>query len=622
LNKLLNRRIIAILTFTISLILLSTGLLLKKGIAFNNFNIATVTVSDFSLQWRNKLEIEIGSVTVKKQPNSGSFKNFNLIKKGTRTIIFLSNFFSKVSVKSINLGDITGAIRLVSSTGEELSFLNLSSSSLEFKSNLTLQQNNLIIDIKKFSSNHFRSSAIGQIHLNNEKEYITGTLLVNVADILPIRLDFTADQKQISFTGKEAGEINNITAFVDLFNLDKNIQRWITGYLKGSHYNLKDFKGVIPWAKPGSILDTLYAEVRVDNLEYTFAPGNPGLEPIKASYADITFSKGVLIITPHESTFCGQKIRNGQVEIDFTRPTDIILTAHIQTRARANEDILTLLNYYNIVLPLKQQTGNTETDFFLTINLNKGQIKTRGTFLIDKSVILFDGKKYDVTDTRIVLKNNKFDVQGAVSFEKLFVAGLSGTFETQSGTGDLNIILKRASFNIGKSKISLDESGPSPVINYHIRPKSHSLTAGASSWNLDSIKFHLNSFTAPLNINTLSISLPSTLVTILPGISAKISGSLNLKEKKIDMYCNLLEYQINNLVLEKSDLPISIHYDNEWTIKTEKISRWKINNISMTLYPSRFKYSGSTISMIDGRINYSDFFDSRISGHYNYLAEV
>jgi len=598
-------RALTILLLIACLIVLATGLLLKKGIEIDEFTIGTATVSDFSLQWLDKLEIGIGTITVGEQENPGFDKDFSLIGKGIRAAGFLGNFFSSISVKDIRIGELTGSLHLAE--GSETSFFNLTSNDLVLRSTLILKENSLVVDLKELASKRFDSQVSGQIQINGGEDHITGTLSANLAGVLPVTLDFTADQKQISFSGEEAGVITNIIPFVDLFGLDINIQRWITEFLKGSRYNLKIFKGVIPWQDPGVILDTLYAEVRVDDLEYIFAPGDPGLEPIKADYGDVVFSKGVLAIVPSEAVFYGHEIRGGGVQIDFTSPADIILTTYIKTTARANDDILTLLNYYNIPLPFKQKAGETKVDLVLTINLNKGQVETSGIFLIDNGAIEFGGKNYGVKDARIVLKNSNVNIDGVVNFEERFVAGIKGTFEGKSGKGDLDITLKQVSFDTGKSRITLDESKPGPVIRYHISPDGDSLAAGTSSWNLDSMTLHLGSFTTPFSPDELSVNLPPTLLTHSSGIKSEISGSFSFKEKKVDIHCDLLKYQVNDLVLEKSGLPISIQYDKELTISTEKTSLWKMNNVSTTLYPSQFKYGGNVLSMINGRISYGIF---------------
>ncbi|MBW2683890.1 MAG: hypothetical protein JRC69_10100, partial [Deltaproteobacteria bacterium] len=228
-------RVLSILLLVACLTVFAAGLLLKKGIKLDDFTIGPAIVSDFSLQWQDKLEIEIGIITVGEQESPGFDKDFNLIGKGIKAAEFLGYFFSRISVQDIRIGELTGSLHLAE--GSETSFFNLTSNDLVLRSTLVLKKNSLAVDIKELTSKRFNSRAKGQIRLNGGKDHITGTLSANLAGVLPVTLGFTADQDQISFTGKEDGEIIDITPFVDLFGLDKNIQRWITEYLHGSRYN-------------------------------------------------------------------------------------------------------------------------------------------------------------------------------------------------------------------------------------------------------------------------------------------------------------------------------------------------------------------------------------------------
>jgi len=614
-------RALALLLAVFCLTVLASGLLLKRGIKFDKFTINVAMVSDFSLQWRDKLELEIGTITVDEQLESRSSKDFSFIGKSVQAIDFLRNFFSGITIKSIRAGDFTATLQLVSGTRKGSSYFNLTSSDLQLKSNLAFEQNSLVVDIKELSSKRFNSRAEGRILLSGGGKPITGTLAADLASVLPVVLDFTIDSEQLSFNGKEAGAIKDITPFVDLFGLDNNIQRWITEYLKGSRYNLKTFRGVIPWQNPGAILESLYAEVRVDDFEYVFAPGDPGLDPVIADHTDVIFSKGILTITPREATFYGQNVDDGMVKIDFNQLADIILTANIKTLARANDDILTLLDYYKIALPFKQLKGKTKTDFTLVINLNKKQVNTRGIFLIDESEITFAGKNYGVKDARIVQENSKVSIDTVVTFGEMFTGGINGAIEAKSGIGDLDITLERVSFNVGELQVSLDDSGPHPVVKYHIDPEGDMLAVGPSSWHMDSVQLTLGSFSAPFSPKNLSIDLPPTLLTFSSSITAKISGSLLFKEKKFDLQSDLLKYQFNDIVLEQASLPIFIKYDKDLTITTEKTSDWKVNNILTTLYPSQFIYGDNILTMTNGRISYGEFFDSQISGHYDKLQK-
>ncbi len=614
-------RILISLFLFVCLVIFSSAVMLKKGIRFDSFTIGRTTLSDFSLQWQDRLKLQIDTVTVSEQQHEEkSPVDLSLIGKGINGVQRWGRLFSEISINVIKVGELTATIHFDQNADQNPCFFTLTSKDLTFRSNLAIDQNTLVITITEAISKQFNSRAFGQIRLNGEKEQITGSLTANLGGTLPVALDFTADQEQISFQGKGTKSVNTITPFVDLFGLDPTIQRWITDFLQGSSYTLKTFSGLLPWKTPATLLDTFFAEARVDKTEYTFCQG---LEPVTADYTDVTFSKGVLNILPHGASFYGQKIdKDSRVDINFNDPANILLTVSIKALATANDDILTLLKAYNIALPFKQTAGKTAAELSLDVNLNTDQVTSQGTFLIDEGVIEYDHKNYRLTDVRVSLENSDVTIEhGRIRFEELFVANVTGTLKAASGSGELIFTLEQLAFNTKRSRFTLNKKAPRPTIRYHIRPDAHSVDVAASSWNLDALQLDLGPFSTPFSLTTLSGILPPTLLTIGPDISGTISGSFSIKEKNIDLHSELLTFQRKDITLEEANVPISIKYDQGLTIRNQKTSHWKLNNIATTLYPTEFKYAHNLLTMTNGRVGYGDFFDSRVSGHYNTLSQ-
>ncbi len=613
-----SKILVGLLLFSL-LTILSSGFLLKKGIRFDSFTIGPATLSDFSLQWTDKLELQINTVTIAKDTKKTSSPDLNSISGIIKTIQRWGSLFSKIAIKKFSAEELTGTIYFDQYAEQEPSFFTLTSKDFAFRSDLSMEMDILVISIKEATSKRFNSHATGQIRFNPQTEQLTGILSANLAGALPISLEFTADQQQISFQGQGTGNITTITPFVDLFGLEHNIQRWITDYLRGSSYTLKTFTGVLPWNKPQTILETLHAEVRVNECAYTISPG---LAPIETDFTDVVFNGGVLTITPHNPFFYGQSAGDSWLDINFNDLANIILTAHIKTLAKANDDILTLLKSYGIPLPFKQTAGKTRTDLTLGINLNKLEVIASGIFVIDEGAIEYDLKNYDVTNARFILQDSTITIEHAsIHFEELFYANITGIYKITDATGDLNITLEQFIFKSKFSTLTLNESKERPVIRYHIRPDGHSLDAEASSWELDATQLNLGAFRAPFSPSNLSGTLPPTLLNIPPGISAQISGSFSIKEKQINFHSDLFQYAEKDLLLEKSSVPVSIHFDQELTIQTEKTSYWRLNTIPTTLYPSKFKYKDNVLSIINGQISYGHFFDSKISGQYDKLLK-
>ena len=593
----------------------AAGFFLKKGIYSDSLTFGSITVSDCALVWGKKLELQIGELSISRmERKSSATSNTNFVRKSIDAGYYLARFFSNFSIGKVTAGGKHFAVDL-NQEGPGSHVLALQSDDMKFRSLLSFNRDELNVDIIEAASSRYNSEFKGKLRLHGPDNRLTGTLSALINGSFPVSVDLVADSEQISFEGRENGVITEIRPLVDLFELRHNIQRWITDYLSGSRYHLKSFKGTIPWDNPKAILDTLEVEVRVDDTEYTFAPG---LEPIKGRYTDVSFLEGVLLIKPHDATFYGQSGGESWLDIDFNDPKNILLTAYIKTRAAANDDILTLLNYYKINLPFKQVEGLTAADLNLAITLNKLKIEARGIFEIDDGVIAWGGKNYRVEDARIGLTNSDVTIdQLKISYEDILTAQLSGSIHPKIKTGDLDITLEQLNLKRGTSQLIVDPSVPAQM-QYHFGPDGHILTAQPTSWLLDSWKMNLGAFRAPVFPADLAIELPPVQLSTPPMISSEISGYFSVKKDQADIKCDLLQYNLKGLELKSPPLAVSITYDQGLFITTEETGQWELSKMPLTLYPSELSYRDSTFTITNSRISYGSFFDSYLDGYYNW----
>ncbi|RUM42820.1 MAG: hypothetical protein DSY80_06565, partial [Desulfocapsa sp.] len=301
---------VLILLFFFMLSVLGGGLLLRNGIYLEHLQIAHATFESISLQWRNKLELQIERLHIDSASDSAAADesvDLSSVENVIPLMRWVDRFFAKISVQEITTGQVKADFLYADSTGH----LNLSSSYGDLRTNLGLKGSVLDVNIEEFSNQKFHSRGTGVVHVNLSKQTAEGSLDADLAGSLPLNISFSADSKQCIFTGKENGIITNITPFVDLFGLSQDIQCWITEYLTGTRYQLEEFSGSFPWDNPLYLLESFTAKVRVEGCHYTFAPG---LEAIKTAYTDVFFKKGILTIIPHEFTFYGQDGENSWLD--------------------------------------------------------------------------------------------------------------------------------------------------------------------------------------------------------------------------------------------------------------------------------------------------------------------
>lgn len=607
------KRFVLTLFFFLCVSLVAAGLFLKKGIYLESFSAGPATLSKISLQWQDKLELEIESLAIVRtlKESGKQAPDFGLIGKAVPLIQWIDRLFAKISIQTITVGEMSGKLLYESS----LCSLSLSSQLLDLEATIRLAGDVLRADINNLSSEQLSSKASGDLWFDLKMKSGGGQFSANIADSLPVTIELSADTKQLSFQGKEAGAITTITPFVDLFGLDPSIQEWITDYLTGSRYHLRSFTGNFPWKDPLALLDTFLAEVRVDDCEYTFAPG---LEAIQSEYTDVAFKKGVLVISPHNSTFYGQNGGDSWLDINCKDPDNILLTAHILTHAKVNQDIVNLLDYYGIALPFIQTEGETNTDLILSVNLNSGLLRAQGVFLIDEGLVAHGQENYAVHDSRILLEDSRVTLEKLhVRLGQLFAADIVGSIAGDTATTDLDITLQEFALAIGELQLILDGSEKKPTLHYTMRPEGGSISAEASSWKIGALPLRLGPFSTPFLLDTMSGKIAPTTLSCPPFLSAEVSGSFSLKEQLVDLQWSLLQFHGRNVRLEKGPQLLTVQYDKGLTIRSTTESQWLLNTVPATLSPTDFTFFDTTYSIGSSRIRYGTFFDSTVSGSYD-----
>lgn len=518
-----------------------------------------------------------------------------------------------IHIKNLQIGTWKSTVTLENRDNFQY-VLRLQNNDLTVHANLTVEKNRLAVDLTNCSSKLYNTTVTGKAYLDLQNVGATGHFSTVIDNSFAVNIAVVADEEKLSFEGTEGRAIHSISPLVDLFDLQDSTQRWITEYLSGSRYHLKSFKGTLPWHAPNEIVKTLAAEVRVDNTEYTFAPG---LEPIKARYTDVHFTNGVLLIKPHDATFYDQNCGESWLDINFNDSKNILLTAYIKTHAVGNDDILNLLNYYHIALPFKQLGGTTDTNLRLSINLNTHLVETKGHFIIDKGIIEWGGKNYTVRDTSIKQVNSDITIDSLkVRYSDFCTAQISGFIEAKKKTGDLNINFLELDLKRGEHRLNADAAN-SLQLKYHFDPKEQYFDALPSSWLVDSLRFKLGAFRAPVTLADLALEIPPVQLESDERVVSEISGYLSFKKNRANFTCNLLKYHIKDVQLMSPHMALNLVYNGSILIKTAETTQWELNKTPLHLSPSLLKYEDDIFTIEQSRICYGTYFDSYLAGYYN-----
>lgn len=613
----MSKRIFFYILLGCALISITSGLILRNGVHLDSIVLSPVTIEDVTLKWTSRLELDVKNVLF--APSSAVEKTGGRgesVKHIIPALRWMKRLFTRIAIETIAVGELRASFLYTAPTG----LCTISSPVVDIQLQLQMAGDVFVLQINELRSARFNSSVIGELNIDSKAKTITGTVEADIAGSLPLVLSLSMDRKQFSFTGKENGEISSITPFVDLFGLSHNIQRWITDYLHGRRYELQYIGGSFPLDDPLQILETFTAKVRVDGCHYTFAPG---LEPIKTDYTDVSFQKGVLDIVPHDATFYGQAGQKSWLDINFNDPANILLTAYIRTDAVANDDIMQLLEYYNIPLPFVQIEGTTDTDLTLSINLNQQQVQAVGTFLIDDGIVEYDTLPCKVQNVAVHLKNSNVQIESLdLSAGVAGHVGVTGAVNVAAGIGDFDIGIHSLAIPLGNVTLELDSNKSIPRMHYRIRPAGSTIVGGESYWKIADNTAHLDSFTVPFVYSDYSGNIPPTRVK-LEGITTNtqlettLEGTFSIRKKTADLEGELALLRFKGIELESRNSPVRITYKDGLFVKNIEHSEWTVGALPVTAEDISVSHNGTILNVTAGQLHLGSSFVAGATGSYD-----
>ena len=592
------------------------AVMLHRGIHTESFSWKSVQLENCNIVWDNKIRVSIESINITPDEAENASLSDGIDAHGFLLIgKYIGSFISEVTVEHLRFKEFESVLTYTGWSGETPGVIHLSSTDITFDATIEPDGRDFILEIYDLSSNSFSSVITGSARISKDP-LVKGKFLANIAGTLPLSLTIAADNKGLSFASDKPVTLDSIKPVVDLFQLSPTISPWITEYLKGTSYKLIFLEGTLPWNDPASFLDNLHAKARIQDCKYTFAQG---LEPIKSEHTDVDFSKRVLNIYPHNARFYGQDCERSWLKIDFTEKIKPILTAYIDTHAIVNDDIVSLFDYYGIVLPIKQIEGTTAADVVLEINLSNIDLDATATFKVDQGVFMFEGMALDVSDGIIFLEDNDLTIQHLlVTYPKVFTGKVNGHIALNKKYGDISVIALESRFKAGDSEITLHNGPEGRLLNYLIRPEGISIESTASTWQVDSNQFHLAQFSAPFNPRTSILSLPPTAVkTTGVQSEAMVSGDINLRTRTVDLLLNLNSFRHGNLQLAQPHWELKLLINNGLKIVTKETSNWLLQNIDTILFPIEIEYKNDEIIIQNGNLKYGDFFEGSMHGNFN-----
>ena len=459
-------------------------------------------------------------------------------------------------------------------------------------SNVTLNSTlNLYLEAQKLS-------AFTQLTLPN-----TPTLNIHaVGDQTKITVDVTADK---AFT--------RIDDIVDFFEVDPQTKPWITQYAKAGKLTLDQCHGSFLYDQPQDLMQSLLVKATVYDAQYTFAPT---IAPIIAPIVNLVFQKGVLAIYPQQGHFYNLPTQKSYLFLDFN-PKHTLLNAHILTnQGQLNDSILNLLRYYDIIVPIRQNSGTCDVDLNLIIDLNNYKTIAKGKFTPSKSQLQLENFIFQTMGGIVTLDTTKVSFSGFDALYKNHLhAKVEGYFDAHTGKGDVQVLPISCTPTGNATAIALlTQSSPIKAI-YHIDPKQDSIQLLPSQWKIFGETLNVEGFTLPYDYKNSSANIKKLHYWIADQVDGILEGTITADKLWLRMFVN--KFASNDLILHDKQYSLTLSNDkNGLNLTSNQASNWKLNNQNFSLSPFKILATdnrilfNNIITKIDGIV------EGSISGEY------
>lgn len=451
--------------------------LLSDGFRIENISIANVKISGLYLKLDKKLILEIKHIDLKHIKQNKNVEStppkLKDITQIIRYAVSLSSFFQKLELKQIDFD-------------EEKYFVHFDGNS--FKVNIPY----ILADFKIENEENDIVLNIQTLKVKQEDLIIKGKIAYyEKGNVFTFDLESYINNKQdnvISYQGEtnlkylsvvlDSTQLDSIDILAPYIKmLDDDVYEWMferakfdsiainRAQLYTRHLNTKNFDKIIN--------DNLYASGTLQNVRLKF---DDNLGEISAPSVDVVFEGGKLIFSTQDVMYnenlpTPTKVSRANVELsDFLAPQTLLSIDINVGETLLDNNILEILNNYDITLPLLQKHGINSGSLKLDILLPTGKLETKasamGDITIHYSTLDIMGLDLEIDSAHIALNGDLIDINKAnVKFKDIMQSEVNIKIDTDKKNITLNAT--PSVFNI--------KSGESEIINLNEIPLTASM---------------------------------------------------------------------------------------------------------------------------------------------------
>ncbi len=588
---------------------------MRIGLDLDKLILPNLQLTKVYIKWNEKLFISIDEINV---TVSNKSKTPEINRKKIKNVLFGIKLFRDwveyVHIQNINIGDVHASFRYAK---ESKNYLKIDSDKFSLDSTLNFCDGYYNIQVNQARYFDKNVTVIGDIIFDLENLNSRINFDINLNSFTHFYLYGRASLDNLDFAIENPSTLSSVKEIVSLFGLSPLVTPWIDEYAIAKEINLTQATLHINLDDPDiDLLKSVFAHLRLKDVEYTFQEDG---EPIKGKTVEIIFSEGKLYIIPVDATFYNYDIEKTWVYIDFNNKR-IPLHIYINTYASLDQNLLSVLNYYDLDIPLIQHSGATHVDQYLKILLNKIELTAYGKYQLPKGEINYNGVDLNITDGEVTLKNTDLSLDHLiVNYQDWAQAEVNGTIDLKKFKGTINLTAQK--ILVGTQGEIQAEVVKNPLkIKYFLDKKSgDKVELSQSQWNYNNNKITLDPINTLFDLETLKAEVPTTFMKVNQNIDALLTGNVDFKKLFADLDVDLLQLNFEGIHTKQTNTPMKLIFDSNVKISSKELSRWSINGLDFLLNPTEVEITPTDLNILDSGFNFNDIVHSNVDGYYNFL---
>lgn len=587
-----------------------TFIALVEGLRIDKLSLGGVKVEKLYLKWDDSLHIKAAKLDLNDLKTDNTSLSLKPLAKLPNLIRNINNWVSSIQIDIIQYKSITASVLYQKNRTGKITLIG--SDNNRFEGTFDLNSTDFSLHLPQYQLYNALLGIAVKMDLTHQRFHSTVTL--SLPETPKIKAYFSGTTDTLRFTARAENSFSTLKPLIEFVRLDPEVAPWITEYAQIGSIRLNTLSGVFHYNEPIELVKSLKGNATVTGGAYTFATG---FEPIKAAQIDLHFAHGKLYILPRNGSFYSLPTEQSYLTIDFASE-HTVLDAYIRTlHAKLNDPILSLLNYYDIHLPIKQIQGDCAVDLSLSIDLHDFNTVAKGSFSPSASEILLDKIPLHTEGGIVHLANNNVTFNNFTAHygDNLADARVEGHYDATTEQG--SVVIDAYAISPLKGKISLFNPKDPLRVTYAISPKGDSLNVGPSQWNIFGEKLSLEGFNSPFDYHRASVSISSLPFLFSRSVKGTITALFDGSKQQTDAKVHFNQLQFGEVELQHVPLELSLHYaDQNLRLNSNSASAWLVHQLPVLASAFSVEYKNDIITFDEIETVLGDLFKGTFSGSY------